>query len=142
MIPIKCVGVSDPISLTPVTHSPVLQNVFINETRGFAVNDKILTNVYWLKNIIYQYVEPQGDEFDDDTTNIITKHLYWILSYHTLSYSLICIYGYSRDRFVYGPANERRRYNVTSSLIGWARMLNYPWHRDMWGELWTKIGWT
>ena len=25
------------------------------------------------------------------------------------------------------PANERRRYNVTSSLIGWARTRNKPW---------------
>ena len=26
-----------------------------------------------------------------------------------------------------GPANERRRYNVTSSLIGWVHSQNHPW---------------
>ena len=26
------------------------------------------------------------------------------------------------------PANEGRRYNVTSSLIGWAHTLNDPWN--------------
>ena len=26
------------------------------------------------------------------------------------------------------PANERRRYNVTSSLIGWAHIQNDPWY--------------
>ena len=25
------------------------------------------------------------------------------------------------------PANERRRYNVTTSVIGWARTLTDPW---------------
>ena len=25
------------------------------------------------------------------------------------------------------PANERRRYKVTPSLIGWAQTLNQPW---------------
>ena len=28
--------------------------------------------------------------------------------------------------FVYGPANERRRYIVTSSLIGWVQTQNDP----------------
>ena len=26
------------------------------------------------------------------------------------------------------PTNERRRYKVTPSLIGWAQTLNHPWH--------------
>ena len=29
------------------------------------------------------------------------------------------------------PANERRRYIVTSSLIGWAQTWNYPWKRSL-----------
>ena len=34
------------------------------------------------------------------------------------------------------PANERRRYNVTSSLIGWAHKQNDPWPGSATG-LWT-----
>ena len=40
------------------------------------------------------------------------------------------------------PANERRRYNVTSSLIGWVHTQNDPWitHRDLITNmhLWTE----
>ena len=37
------------------------------------------------------------------------------------------------------PANERRRYSVTSSLIGWAHAQNAPWTGGwvgLWGFLW------
>ena len=34
------------------------------------------------------------------------------------------------------PANERRRYNVTSSLIGWAHTQNNPWIQHEVSGLW------
>ena len=45
------------------------------------------------------------------------------------SYALFCsgsITAYSGIILSMRPANERRRYNVTSSLIGWAHSQNYP----------------
>ena len=30
------------------------------------------------------------------------------------------------------PANERRRYKVTSSLIGWVQTYNQPWKQHIW----------
>ena len=30
------------------------------------------------------------------------------------------------DHYVYAPANERRRYNATAPLIGWAHAQNDP----------------
>ena len=39
-------------------------------------------------------------------------------------YVTICI---SRSILGMSSANERRRYNVTSTLIGWAQVRDYPW---------------
>ena len=36
--------------------------------------------------------------------------------------------SYQMDHFVHAPSNWRRRYNVASSLIGWAHTQNDPWY--------------
>ena len=38
---------------------------------------------------------------------------------------LLAYISWHRGHFVYVPVNERRRYNVTSSLIGWAHTQKY-----------------
>ena len=38
------------------------------------------------------------------------------------------------------PANERRRYIVTSSLIGWAHTQNDPWRQVHWGPVGDQLG--
>ena len=44
-----------------------------------------------------------------DKSRLCLNHIIWII---------LCM----------RPANERRRYNVTSSLIGWAHTQNDPWY--------------
>ena len=49
--------------------------------------------------------------------------------YHSISQMSFCVYHkISRAGIILciRPANERRRYNVTSSLIGWVHKLDYP----------------
>ena len=43
-----------------------------------------------------------------------------------LSFVVACWLWYSRVVLSMGLANERRRYNVTLSLIGWAHIQNDP----------------
>ena len=38
------------------------------------------------------------------------------------------------------PANERRRYIVTTSLIGWAQTYNQPWYSDVFDVFRSKHG--
>ena len=65
-----------------------------------------------------------------------TTCLFWYLFQYFINKS-VCLYQ-ARWETVYscdpsgiilcmGPANERRRYNVTSSPIGWAHTQNDPW---------------
>ena len=56
------------------------------------------------------------------TSGIIDNPLVTFLIPSHIKFSIL----YSKYRFAYGPANGRRRYNGTSSLIGWAHTQNNP----------------
>ena len=43
---------------------------------------------------------------------------------------------YDRDILCMRPANERRRYNVTSPLIGWVHTQNDPCY-----DIWQDVKW-
>ena len=58
-----------------------------------------------------------------------TLHCKWIWFYPSKSlFDAIEDWWWHTGLFLdLGPANERRRYKVTLSLIGWAQTLNQPW---------------
>ena len=53
----------------------------------------------------------------------------YLMSLYPNPMKIIFVLIFSRSHFVY--ANERRRYIVTSSLIGWAHIQNDPWFSPM-----------
>ena len=79
--------------------------VFIRLSRNFVRVALHLHPVNWYYLIIY------GAILTSETTLLLTRDV----SY-TCPGMILCM----------RPANERRRYNVTSSLIGWAHALNGP----------------
>ena len=57
---------------------------------------------------------------------IIISHSKWLFHSVRLSYTTQMTYDAVRDHLCTHPANEKRRYNVTLSLIGWAHTQNDP----------------
>ena len=78
-----------------------------------------------------------------NSTGCVCCMLPWQLPFHWLdniSIVLCCSIQIPRIILCMCPANERRCYNVTSSLIGWTHTQNDPWIQVCVTKLWIPHG--
>ena len=75
--------------------------------------------------LIYQYIDGLMPKRRNSSALAMVLRLFCIKPSIYDKYIIISVPGII---FCMCPANERRRYNVTSSLIGWAHSQNDPWY--------------
>ena len=111
--------------------------IFMIQTRGHGSKPFNLTMCccHWLTDLDHNYVisvtQYPGHSIYPIQCHVLVYFVFIVLVFSVHIRFMWCIHTYSRIIPGMVSANGRRRYNVMSSLIGWAHTQNGAWYSPM-----------